>query len=87
MKHTKTIEVKEEELVGFTCNCCGKEALRDDMCAWNDMNVLEVSGSYGSDYPDDLTSIEFEVCGKCLKSWVETFKHEPHEPEKKGYHF
>lgn len=44
-----------------------------------DMHVIELSGGYGDQYPGDLTTISFVVCGTCLKAWADTFVIPPEE--------
>lgn len=79
MKTTEIIKVEQLKVVSLTCNCCGKKFVKHEM---NKVHSFVLAGSYSSDYPEDLTTVTFEACGDCLKTWTDTFKH---GPESKNY--
>lgn len=77
----RTREVHEEHVVEMTCNVCGefKVDLATDEYNFDRHNLhpIACSGGYGTDYPHDMETIEFEVCSACLLAWVQTFKIPP----------
>lgn len=76
--HVVSMKITQEEaLVGVTCNVCGRYA--SAYTAMNQINRIVVCGGYGSVYPEDSDQIDFDICGPCLKSWVETFQIPPDE--------
>lgn len=44
-----------------------------------DFHHIQLGGGYGDDYPSDLQTISFIVCGDCLKKWTSTFVVPPDE--------
>ncbi|AMQ66702.1 hypothetical protein FDG96_gp43 [Bacillus phage Mgbh1] len=68
--------VKQRELVGFTCNKCGKSVdLTEDDFAGNLFHSFKTSFHYGSAF--DMETWEFDLCEDCLLDIVKTFKVEP----------
>lgn len=65
---------------GIQCNACGKlrtVAEHGEHDFSFDMHHVELSGGYGDDYPGDLSTLSFQVCGDCLKKWTDTFAIPP----------
>jgi hypothetical protein len=68
--------VKRLELVGFTCNKCGKSAdLTEDDFAGNLFHSFKTSFHYGGDF--DMETWDFDICEECLLDFVKTFKIAP----------
>lgn len=61
-----------------SCNQCGRreECPRFDKDTYlhPHFNHFVAEGGYSSDYPGDLTQIEFHLCGVCLRALVAGFK-------------
>jgi Protein of unknown function (DUF1653) len=84
LKVVRRLKKPETELVptGVQCNACGRESPATshpgDDWMW-DFHHIELGGGYGDEYPSDLQTISFIVCGGCLKKWTSTFTVPPDE--------
>lgn len=61
---------------GYTCNCCGKHEDRgeDPYSVDENFHHFSFEGGYYSKYPGDMNRVSFDLCGACLKAFVESFK-------------
>lgn len=61
------------------CHGCGKESSFEvgEITVAEDMHLIKIAGGYGDEYPQDLDSISFDICGTCLKAWVDDFEIPP----------
>ncbi len=73
-KKLKLIAVEEIEKKEIICNHCGNKC---DEGTWGNFVHVKYSGGYGSKYPGDLATVEFEICEDCLKNFVDRFVVEP----------
>lgn len=76
MKKTKII--KTEVIVDVICNNCG-ESCRSKAINENFEGLIEieVNGSYGTEFLDDMTKYKFSLCEKCLSNMFSKFKMQP----------
>lgn len=76
---SEEVLVKQHRLVSVSCNACGNivEPGSKNWMDLSDIHEISIGGGYGSNYPEDLETITMDICGTCLKKWVETFKHKP----------
>ena len=65
-------EVKEEELISVTCDCCGKT---DNIPYYSDIQRHVLSFGYGSKF--DTEEWHIDVCDKCIEAWTNSFEHKP----------
>lgn len=75
-KMLQTKQIIEEILVGRICNKCGQEE-QMELTTFSQIHEFHVSGGFGSYYPSDMETIQFELCGKCLKTIVDQFSIPP----------
>lgn len=60
-------------VVGVICNACGTLVVPTE----SDYHLITFSGGYHSQFPGDGACLQFEVCDRCAKAWVATFKIQP----------
>lgn len=83
MATTSVVRAKvevEAVTIAVTCNVCGQTKSAAEHGPYEfreDMFPLTFSGGWGSSYPGDMNSIRMDVCGPCLKRWVDTFAVPP----------
>lgn len=70
MKIYEEVPKHVNELVGMTCDRCGKKAEVDDMVAINNFHTITAVGAYGSELIGDLTKIETDLCESCLDACI-----------------
>jgi hypothetical protein len=69
--------------VGYLCNSCGKQSLKEDlnslewMEASDNNHLISIIGKSFTTFPDRLSKLKFVLCSDCLKNLVSTFKVEP----------
>ena len=73
MRVTKPVQVTKERLETIVCNKCSHIFDQSCVFGFNGAHSFEAHGSYGSKYPDDCKTIKFDLCGSCLKEFVDTF--------------
>lgn len=85
----KIIEKKTEQKIAWVtsvtksviiCNKCGKEESRQnnpDPSYYDRWHNFKATGGYGSFYPSDNETIEFDLCEECLKELIDSFVHSP----------
>ena len=62
------------------CHRCGRKAETFKVGATTiaeDMHQIRIEGGHGDEYPQDLECISFDICGTCLKEWVDGFEVPP----------
>ena len=61
------------------CHGCGKSKTFDvgEITIAEDMHLIKIGGGYGDEYPQDLECISFDICGTCLRTWVDGFEIPP----------
>lgn len=71
-------KLQEEEVVDdVLCNKCGKSCRSKIWDNVFDKLTIKTTGGYNSYYPDDMVTVEFDLCEYCLKDFVESFKINP----------
>ena len=76
----KTKQVQETNLKTITddiiCNKCGNSLKRHHFGnpIFPGLISLSISGYFGSDWPNDLETIKFDLCSSCVKELIESFK-------------
>lgn len=67
----------QESVSVLGCNKCGREVPKTEGASLRDegqeIHPFEVHGSYSSKYPEDLTTLKFDLCADCLRALVEGF--------------
>lgn len=78
-KRFVTKVVEEVEDVILMCNSCEKSVSSSNgsRIDENNMHQFEVSGGFGTTYPQDLERANFVLCSTCLKDVVGKFKISP----------
>ena len=63
----------------ITCHGCGKSKSFEvgEITVAEDFHLIKIEGGYGDEFPQDLESISFDICGMCLKEWVDGFEIPP----------
>ena len=63
----------------ITCHGCGKSKSFEvgEITVAEDFHLIKIEGGYGDEFPQDLESISFDICGTCLKEWVDGFEIPP----------
>ena len=63
--------------VEIKCHKCGKnESFRvGGITITEDMHQIRIEGGHGDEFPQDMDVLAFDICGTCLKSWVDGFEH------------
>ena len=61
------------------CHGCGKSQSFEvgEITVAEDFHLIKIEGGYGDEFPQDLESISFDICGTCLKEWVDGFEIPP----------
>ncbi len=77
MKEYKKIkkEVEEEEVIGITCNKCGKSEKGENIDWMSNIESFNHSFGYGSN--KDTETHKFELCDDCYDEFIKTFKISP----------
>lgn len=65
MRRYELVEVKERQLVEFTCSICGRN-LMDDTMERQETFSFEQRGGYGSVFGDGA-EIHIDICQHCFK--------------------
>jgi hypothetical protein len=67
--------------VAIKCHKCGKEMSFKvgGITIAEDMHEIRIEGGHGDEVPQDMDVLAFDICGTCLKGWVEEFKHTQQE--------
>jgi len=79
---TEVVEIiaQKDEIREIVCNACSKRISITDECFFieqNNFHTITVDGGYGSEYPQDLEIISFELCSECLRKITSSFKIAP----------
>ena len=58
--------------VAIKCHKCGKEKSFKvgGVTIAEDMHEIRIWGGHGDEFPQDLDVLTFDVCGTCLRNWV-----------------
>lgn len=79
MRKYKSVKktIKEQHLSKVICNKCNEVFFEPKKNMNYEGLFVSVDFGYESSYFGDTVAIEFDVCEKCLKEFVDTFKVKP----------
>jgi antitoxin CcdA len=80
---TEHVNVKQEVVTGFECDCCGAEFPLSDIIEMQEMIPINISGGYGSVFGDG-TELSGTFCQNCVKKLIGEYLKEANddwEPE------
>ena len=63
--------------VAIKCHKCSKEANSfkvGGITVAEDTHQIRIEGGHGDEFPQDMDILAFDVCGTCLRSWVNGFE-------------
>jgi len=63
--------------VAIKCHKCSKEVNSfkvGGITVAEDMHQIRIEGGHGDEFPQDMDILAFDVCGTCLRSWVNGFE-------------
>ena len=72
--------ISRKGAVAIKCHGCGREAKSFAVggCTLaEDMHHVRIEGGYGDEFPQDMDVLAFDICGTCLKDWVDGFEVPP----------
>jgi hypothetical protein len=78
--------------VAIKCHKCSKEANSfkvGGITVAEDMHEIQIEGGHGDEFPQDLDVLAFDVCGTCLRNWVNGFavptdaEHDQHQQSRR----
>jgi hypothetical protein len=78
--------------VAIKCHKCSKEANSfkvGGITVAEDMHEIRIEGGHGDEFPQDLDVLAFDVCGTCLRNWVNGFavptdaEHDQHQQSRR----
>lgn len=76
--------ISRREDAAIVCHRCGRKASSFRVGATTiaeDVHQIRIVGGHGDEFPQDLDVLEFDVCGSCLRAWVEEFVYTQKEEE------
>jgi len=73
MKQYKKAIIKNNKIVSFKCDFCGKKE-RANLCGWWGGVNIHMTGGYGSTELD-FDHMELDICDNCFKNKFGKFKN------------
>jgi len=70
--------IVKQKCIAISCNKCGIRHEFEFNSKYNNdtdnFHEIEISGGYASTFPNDMETISYALCSKCLENFVASFK-------------